>query len=1153
MAAKKKPASTPKQQADKQAAKERNARNRARGVSVQSHNVQVIDENTVKEAEARVAKRMAKEDTAGEELANEAKEVGNINKALKLAENDTGRPVDEIPEEDAFIGEGLSSGNEDAIGSGYTEASSTMSKAAKEAAKETTKEEKALAKRLDVPSAIFAQVRKVDTIKNAKRDAERKAENLRLLEISRQRRADQEREQTTPTRGPIVYRDVDNPEEPVRGAIEPGKVIWSKDSGRVGKGTAVELPGRGRTIPLTKKDIRLSNQFWGFTPSSADSTPDTVYKTDPETGDLIAKKGKKGTFRITRTRKREDAILQGEKRNVENDAALGEMLATVAESIPESVPTGEIAYRVGSAGEAPQPRELRRPAVAEDLDPNSEPMKLLRAAAAATVTGFGEMGRAGQKRPSFGGTTAPGVSPQDRQKSKDRNSPEQDAYAAFRKLSGGQFKELKDFAIRAKAAAENKSDVWTPDLGSHTAEGVPLPEANVSEEDAKSFAEKMYSGSDIGNRSIPVMTAPPELDPSSFVGEKHADLIRRINEDKQSFGGDEGIAKLIDVVNNPRSKINTKGIQTTEPEEYSAALTDEQIAKINEASIDKKATAKAGKTVYRAGSPAGIHKQMKFLRRQAGVKAPATRTESQDLELVMAKEGQTDKIIKMMTDFEGRGGGEPAQGHALGSDESADLGKVKKSRTRPSRSIKVTNVNNLEGQPLEKPETVSVPTGEPAYTGDELEVLARKNPDLARVYDPVSDLRLPRAGGAPIPRTASTLVGTDVRGNESARRLAMVREGEVTNVPRATATPPGEPGEPVKPVDYEYNTELISPPSVEPGTVYFPTLSGQFKASRVVRPGTPGLASDLYRNPVVTNAEDLARTPAARRALNERTRMAGIQAAKEVSKSRKSIDVDFRPGRAELGQVRRAADVEQNKNARSEFLSQPESVKRTARQNIFIQQPAVERQINPIGAALLGKYAEDTGQVFTDNPSLKTEGKTGEVIGREGVLQGQSRDVVMNKVIDQMKYASGYVAPSNMSNVYNRFRETPTINSPLSESSEDPRDKKTSTKQLLAREYGSPSGSRERGRGVMEGDQWGAMRGAPVTHKGDKIRKPGDTGYVGLEGLNTPTTPESPDLGASVGASINAQYGGATGTPNFGVVNPRTTRINPRTTRIRRP
>jgi hypothetical protein len=333
----------------------------------------------------------------------------------------------------------------------------------------------------------------------------------------------------------------------------------------------------------------------------------------------------------------------------------------------------------------------------------------------------------------------------------------------------------------------------------------------------------------------------------------------------------------------------------------------------------------------------------------------------------------------------------------------------------------------------------------------------------------------------------------------------------------------------------------------------------------VVPAGTPGVGRDLNNNPIVTDAAALAKAPAARRALNEPKRLAGIRAAKAASDASKYEAPTAGPGRVELRQARRAGEIADVEEARSGFLSQPAAAQRATRQGIFIQQPAVERQRSPLGARLLSDYARGTKQMFSDNPRLAVEGQSGEVKMREGVLSGQNRESVGNKMADQMKYSSGYVAPSSMVNVYDRWRDTgggtPSTFTPVSTSvtgarpplrqdknngpAEDPRDAKATPLQKATWDYGGPGGGRTSGSSVMEGDQWGALRGAPVARPGEKTRKPGDKGYRGLEGMEPKTNemPEMPSIESSVGSSIAAQYNTpAIGSPapRMGVANPRT-------------
>lgn len=944
-------------------------------------------------------KRLEQEYDARERIADEQEKFGDlqVSDALRRAEGDYGPTVDETDDEDRGI-----AGASDVAGilrQTENEAQSYINRGSSDPAANPV---------LDRPRPESPRQRGI-----------RLRERAAAARVSGRRRAEDARSAVTPTFGPPRLRHVIGyNEDPADFGLTEDQVVRGPQE-KVGTVTAVRQD-RGASVPLDETALANSEQFWGLDRRSEDARPETVL--DTVDGKLKGFKGLPETRRESATVKSQENKLERERRSVENDIKLANDLIEVGKSIPASVTESIDPILVGGASSvrADVKDTVKRPGTAADIDPGSTAATLLRNVATGTVSGFGEMSRAGQKAPGGSGGTAPGV----KQKQTSDTSTEAGRALNFfrRTLTSGQFQELHDFAKSAAGELEKMPTEWTPEMGLPSAEGVPYGPI-IGEKAAREVAEAGASSPDARRRSVPVVTEPASIEGDADAGMQA--LIGRVND--SGIFSQEDLAQLATIANSPKSRLRTPGVVTAPPRPYSGATSPEDQQRIKD-------------VADQPGSPATVRDAYKGMR--------------QDLDQPIEGKGTTDKAIlqsstsgglrrgiaEMMERFLGDRSGGNQRGAAVGSAAGQRLA-MQDLKKRPGRSVRVTNVNDRYGNPLASPQSVPVPTGQPVYTDKEIGKLRKVNPELADLVNPTSDVNTARSGrmteaglelaraGESVPSEEITwsgprgvanprarLQGTDASGAPAATRVRSVKVGAQRTVARAAinrsevpAPPkydtksgsyfpltPGQASDVAERLQSRFGRnrggseptqenvlEPFEAPPAPVGTLY---LGSQFRESRVVQPGeSSGVFLDENSNPVVTNPGRLAATPAGRRALNAPLRTRQIAEAKKVSLSQKALDPEsiaaneafdrrntrrrgidtakikaqrFRsaPIEAEDARFRKGPTV-----ASSSTGAEAPSPFTASRTGMFIQAPSVERAVNPVGAHLYDAYARYKG------------------------------------------------------------------------------------------------------------------------------------------------------------------------------------------------
>lgn len=987
--------------------------------------------------------RLSREAEARDKIAEDQENLGDLQakNALKLAENDFGRQVDEPDEED----QGISGASDTArmLQQTENEAQSFINRGSDDPAANPV---------LDRPRPESATQREA-----------RLKDRAAAARVTGARRREDAINAITPTVGPPVLRHViGRDEDPADFGLTEDQVVRG-DPDKVGTVTAVR-PNRGASVPLNENELVNAQQFWGFERRGEDTRPESIF--DVVDDKIVGYKGLPETNRPSATVKSQENAVVRARGSVENDIKLAQDLLEVGKAIPETVTESTEPTLVGgsSSVRADVKDTSVRPGTAADIDPNSPAGARLRGIAAETVSGFGEIGRAGQKRPGGYGATAPGVKPK---QTSDTTTEAGRAAAFFRRtLSGGQFQDLHDFIKSASGELETMPSEWDPSMGLPSAEGYDYAPI-IGEGPAREVAEAGAAGSDSRRRSVPVVTSPQVAEED--LPDNMQTLLQLVNS--SWFTPDE-LNTLKDQIRSPRSRLRSQNVETAPAVGYSGPTSEEDQQRMRD-------------VADQPGSPATIRDSYKGMRRSVDEPSVGRGTTDKALRLSGGSVGGLrSNIADMMQRYLGRGGGSRQRGAAVGS-ESGEALAMEVTKNRPGRSVRVTLANDSQGNPLPEPKTQSVPTGQPLYTDKEIGQLQKVNPELADIVNPTSDFNTARSGrmteegmelarageqvpddqitwegplGVPNPK--ARLQGTDASGAPAATRATVVKEGAKRTVVRAAQRGVAAPDTPnTVPAPPKYDTksgsyfpltqaqsasvsrrlrqklgvydapiqegsapeqvdvlEPIDQPIAPLGTVY---LGSQFRPSRVVEPGAQsGLIVNADNNAVITNPERLAATPAGRRALNEPLRTRQIAEAKRVSNQTKNaLTPEDIAANAEFDRrhtLRRITDATEAAvqrrvsapiNAEAERFGRGPTVASTSRgaeapspftasrQGMFIQPPSVEREINPIGAHLLGAYSSYSGKDWTEErPPVGNEKAQAET------LTGRVREMTGNQI-----------------------------------------------------------------------------------------------------------------------------------------------------------
>lgn len=927
------------------------------------------------------------------------------------------------------------------------------------------------------------------------------AEDSTILEPSRPRADDEQARRVS--RGEHARRKQSRIEA-IRSGNRPKPVDTAAEAVAAGTNwvpSDIRATRQFSSFPVTPQESARRARFFGVNETPDDTVPTTGVRLNENTGAVTPFKAIPGTDVELERLSNLDRQVQKERSEVEDYVEAAKGLSKAASAIPLAVTTGEGetkpiltgGTRTSAGVEETEGNRPVRGGMVSDLEAgartaDNKSVRDLVAQAAATmgrsVSGTGS-DRAATLGALLGGQFQPkAVIQQGRQVAGEGPV-----------LPVGPALTARDAPVLAKWAQDVEENTlpsmpteWdVEERGLVDVQGVPLREIDPTREvDASgNVTNPGISGPleqrVLGNKRTTAAPGSRKLPPPPPVSQED-EIANAVDFDfekeKQRLAlniQNEQFAKNADLrraaMPSLRKKVNEamgpvgKGVQIYPPRPYSGGAPTPP---------------EGGKT----GSDLNInqmHEVMKGARQAAGVGQPMTKDE--DARQVLINEKVNKVIAKdYMESIPGVGEGSDTTGGIAGSRTGqviAETGRVTPGGSPlvgassvaggpKSRSIKVRmrggEERGVSGQPVipeSAPATSKNKNKSPEMTLPELKVI---HPLLGSLYDrtqegagraiTVRQSSIARRGAENRPLTPGTVRFTRQIGGrtrEFATNLSVVKPSGTVGVPRARGSfedtgafkDPSKESKIPKAYDYDYE-KVETAPATGPETTAGTIVAGAgsvFRPKSPVAPivgrvgdNIPGVSMDQGGNPVITDQAAAASNPAVIRSGMRGYRQQGIRAAKAESRR---MDLDARYARMKEIDARQV-DAERGM----------EALRRTT-------------------GASSGRTIVDTTPATALTPaqtSLRTRG------GLPATPEG-SRVAMAQSAMRASAYEKATDEAAKAGTPFPSLSEFPVENFPVG-----------------GAQTSSPAIDTG-GRGVMEGDQWGMMKGAPTRRTGDRTTR----------------------------------------------------------------